>query len=190
MIRLIFYLLFAVYWSGCSPTNFYQRSVKRYLNNLDTASMDKNLDDSFRSFFIERKGEGTTKVAYINSMNTWDVPLHPDYTIKKIESEGNKITVEVIESNDFAKGIGFPGWQAKIIYTVSESGKILEQVYIPGTSPDYRTWLKPALEWLQQNRPKELPTVYDTEKKRLIKTHDSAIIWVKLLKEWRAAITP
>jgi hypothetical protein len=51
--------------------------------------------------------------------------------------------------------------------------------------PSYNSFLKPAVEWLQEHHPDELKKVYGDGK--LIKTKQSALKWIELLDLWRKA---
>jgi hypothetical protein len=68
--------------------------------------------------------------------------------------------------------------------TFNTKGLILETIYIPdSTNPSYKSWLQPALDWLEKNMPGELNTVYHD--KRLVKNEVAANKWKVLLKTWR-----
>ena len=61
---------------------------------------------------------------------------------------------------------------------------ITESIYVPdSTNPSYKPYLRPALDWLQQNMPTQLDEVYQDNK--LVQTEESAKKWVMLLTTWR-----
>jgi hypothetical protein len=171
--------------TSCSGEQRYIATVRHYLKNYDSISLSENLDPSFKSFFLERNGNGVSKNDYILSLGKWDLPLNPDYEILDIRLKGDTIVTQVIEQNDFSKAINFPGWNATIEVVVSNKGKIIEQLYKLETSPDYKIWLAPALNWLRQNRQKDFARVYDMDNKRMIQNKETAQLWVELLSEWR-----
>jgi hypothetical protein len=180
-----FALVIAMFSISCTRQARHVAAVRHHLKNYDSISLSENLDQSFRSFFSDRKGGALSKAAYIATLGGWDLPLHPDYEILDIQFKGDTVLVAVIERNDFSKAINFPGWNATIEVVVSNKGKIVEQLYKPETSPDYKIWLAPALNWLRQNRQKDFARVYDMDNKRMIQNKETAQLWVELLSEWR-----
>lgn len=140
--------------------------------------------EDYRSFFMEKKGEGEDKKQALQSFLNWDAPLHPDVDILNYEMDGDTWKVEFNEQNDFSKLIGFPGWKATESITFNSKNLIEQVVYIPDpTNPSYKKWLLPAVDWLKINMPDSLATVYQNNK--LIQNEESAKKWVRLLKQWK-----
>ena len=172
-------------------TNFISCTNKAYLHRIGTylnahtaETKGKYMAEDYRSFFMEKKGEGEDKKQALQSFLNWDAPLHPDVDILNYEMDGDTWKVEFNEQNDFSKLIGFPGWKGTELIRFNPKKMIDEMIYIPGdTNPNYKKWLQPAVDWLQKNRPGELNEVYKDGK--LIQTSETAKIWVSLLQLWR-----
>jgi hypothetical protein len=163
-------------------------NLTAFLNASSADARGKLMADDYRFYFNERKGDGGSKEKSLESFDNWDGPLHPDVRILEHEADGDVWTVTIVERNDFAKLIEFPGWKATETITFDDANRVREVIYIPiQGGKDYREYLHPALDWLAANRPDDLKKVYDLDKKRLIQTRASAKKWVELLTEWREA---
>jgi hypothetical protein len=57
--------------------------------------------EDYRSFFMEKKGEGENKKQALQSFLNWDAPLHPDVHILNYTANGRTWKVEFNEQNDF-----------------------------------------------------------------------------------------
>jgi hypothetical protein len=177
-----------------APSPAATRNQKRFDNLsffLNAASADargKLMAEDYHFYFNQRTGDGGSKEKSLESFENWDEPLHPDIKILDHRVDGDVWTITIVELNDFAKLIGFPGWKATETITFDDANRIREVIYVPVEGgKDYREYLNPALHWLKANKPDDLKDVYDLDKRRLIQTNASAKKWVALLKEWRAA---
>ena len=169
--------------ASCSDKSYLHR-IDTYLNAHSPETKGKYMSDDYRSFFIEKKGEGETKQQALKSFLKWDAPLHPDVTILNHTVNGTTWKIEFNEQNDFSKLIVFPGWKGTEMIRFNSKRMINEMIYIPDdTNPNYKQWLQPAVEWLQKNKPDELGEVYKDGK--LIQTPETAKKWVSLLQLWR-----
>jgi len=168
---------------GCT-NKVYLHRLQTYLNASTVETKEKYMAEDYRSFFMEKKGEGQNKGQALQSFLNWDAPLHPDVHILNHKKTGNTWKVEFNEQNDFSKLIGFPGWKATEIIRFNGKKMIDEMIYIPDdTNPKYKNWLQPALDWLQKNKPIELSEVYKDGK--LIQTSETAKKWIGLLQLWQ-----
>ena len=162
----------------------YQQRIESYLNASTVEAKAKYMADDYRSYFAEKKGEGKDKQAALKSFSNWDGPMHPDVKVLNYSLNGNVWTVHFNEKNDFAKLIGFPGWNGTYHFTFNSKKLIVESIYIPdSTNLSYKPYLRPALDWLQKNMPVQLDEVYKDNK--LIQTEESARKWIKLLQVWK-----
>jgi len=169
--------------TSCTNRIYFHR-IEAYLNAHTVETKEKYMAEDYRSFFIEKKGEGENKEEALQSFLNWDAPLHPDVQILSHKRAGNMSTVEFNEQNDFSKLIGFPGWKGTEIIRFNGKKMIDEMVYIPDdTNPNYKNWLQPAVDWLQKNKPTELSEVYKDGK--LIRTSETAKKWIGLLQLWQ-----
>src|SRR4030095_2469357 len=158
--------------------------IKTYLNADTPNAKGKYMAEDYRSFFMEKKGQGENKDQALQSFLDWDATLHPDVHILSYITSGNTWKVEFNEQNDFSKLIGFPGWKGTEIIRFNSERMIDEMIYIPDdTNPNYKKWLQPAVDWLQKNKPTELTGVYKDGK--LIQTSETAKKWVGLLQLWQ-----
>jgi len=182
MIRCIFIF---TWLAVVSCTNkIYRQRIESYLNASTVDTKANYMADDYRSYFEEKKGDGKDKQAALKSFSNWDAPMHPDIEILSCVSNGNTWTVHFNERNDFAKLIGFPGWKATSRLTFNSKRLITESIYIPDSSnPSYKPYLRPVLDWLQQNMPAELNEVYKDNK--LVQTEESAKKWILILQTWR-----
>jgi hypothetical protein len=169
-------------------------TVTAFLNAQTASERAAYMSDDYRSYFDEKTGEGQDKDSSLTDFRSWDEVLHPRVTIIRYfpdkilwETVKNTWTLYIKESNDFSTAIGFPGWDAKMLVTFNRRGKIKETIYMPANKnePSYNSFLKPAVEWLQEHHPDELKKVYGDGK--LIKTKQSALKWIELLDLWRKA---
>ena len=141
--------------------------------------------ENYHSFFISRKEAGRNKSETLLSFKNWDGQLHPDITIINYSFHDSVWEVKFNEQNDFSKAISFPGWKATETFIFNSNNLIQETIYLPdSTNLSYKTFLQPALNWLQQNMPDELSKVYQNGK--LIQTETTANKWKMLLNEWQA----
>lgn len=176
-------ILFSSVFLSCTNKICLHR-IKTFLNASTAAARERYLSGDFRSFFLEKKGDGKNKTAALQSFLNWDAPLHPDVKISSHKADGHTWTVEFIEQNDFSKLMGFPGWKGKEVIRFNSKKKIDEMLYVPDESnPNYKNWLQPAVDWLNQNRPNDLAEVYKNEK--LVQTPATARKWIELLQAWR-----
>jgi hypothetical protein len=162
-------------------------NLRAFLNAPSAEARGKLMADDYHFYFSERTGDGGSKEKSLASYDNWDGPLHPDVKIRDYRVEGDVWTISVIELNDFAKLIGYPGWKATETITFDDANLIREVIYVPVESGNYKSYLAPALDWLEENRPDELKQVYDLDRARLIQSNASATQWVELLTEWREA---
>ena len=155
------------------------------MNASNPEQKSKYMADGFRSYFFENgKGDGKDREQVLNSLMKWDGPMHPDIPIQKYARSGDTFTVYFIEKNDFTKLIGYPGWKGKAEFVFDSKKMIREYVYYPdSTNTSYKPYLKPAITWLQQNKPAELGEVYQNGK--LIQNEEAARQWIRLLNEWK-----
>ena len=161
-------------------------NLTAFLNASSVEARGKLMADDYHFYFNERKGDGGSKEKSLESYDNWDGPLHPDVKILEHKTDGDVWTISIVELNDFAKLIGFPGWKATETITFNDANHIREVIYVPVEGEkDYREYLTPALDWLKANKPGKLKQVYDLDNKRLIQTNASAKRWVELLKAWR-----
>ena len=180
-------LLIVICVIGCADRARNKRVTKRLLTNYSEAQLKKYAGESFKAYFASKKSGGQTLDAYIASLNEWDFPLHGRFDILELHAAADSATAIVNEQNDFSKGIGYPGWKATIILHFDDNHRITEQIYFPyADNADYRAWLKPALEWLIINRAETVSQIFNIERSRLIKSPQSAKMWVKLLNEWKS----
>lgn|GEM_PF-3632723 len=167
-------------------------TVTAFLNAQTASERATYMSDDYRSYFDEKAGDGQDKDSSLSDFRNWDEALHPRVTIIRYfpdkilwETVKNTWTLYIKETNDFSNAIGFPGWDAKLLVTFNRRGKIKETVYMPSSKNElsYNSYLKPAIEWLQEHHPDEFRNVHADGK--LIKTKESALKWIGLLALWR-----
>ena len=174
-----------IFLFSCSDKT-YLKKINSYLNAATSEAKAAYMSENYRSFFMEKKGEGDDKTTSLNDFKAWDGQMAPDVTIFDHSSKGKTWLVHFNEQNDFSKLIGFPGWKASMSVTFDNTGLITETIYFPdSTNPDYKKWLQPAVDWLNTNFADELNEVYQNN--RLIKNEAAAIKWKELLTRWNTA---
>jgi len=186
-MRNNFIVLWMLVWVPVNTcTNkIYMKKITAYLNAADTTEKSKYLAADFHSFFISKETSGKNKSQALKSFQNWDGPLHPDITIISYSFRDNNWTVYFNEQNDFSKLIGFPGWKGTTTFVFNDDGLIQETMYAPdSTNLSYKSYLQPAVQWLQKNMPAELSEVYKDGK--LIQTEVTAIKWRILLQQWQS----
>lgn len=176
-------ILFTVLLFSCTR-KVYLKKIDAYLNASSVEEKSKYMAENFRSYFMERNGDGENKNAALESFQEWDGPLNPDIKILNYTVHDSVWTVTFNEQNDFTKPIGYPGWKGTTTITFNSNGLICETFYVPDSSNlPYKPFLKPAVEWLQKNMHKDLDSVYKNNK--LIKTEATANKWKVLLNIWK-----
>lgn len=179
-----FLFIIVVFQLSACTSNRQLSTIHSYLNAYTIEQKQKYMAENYRSFFEKKAGDGKNKTDALKSFSKWDAPLHPDIKIINTSYSENKWAIAFIEQNDFTKLIGFPGWKATDSIKINKRGLIEEVIYMPDESnPNYKQWLKPAVDWLKENKPGELNEVYQDGK--LIQTESSAKKWVELLSEWK-----
>ena len=162
----------------------YLKKIDNYLNASTSEIKSKYMADNYHSYFMEKKGDWEDKIAALKSFQNWDAPLNPDIKISSYIKDDSIWTVRFNEQNDFTKPIGYPGWKGTMQITFDSNGLIQETIYIPDSSNlSYKSFLKPAVEWLQKNMPADLNIVYQNNK--LIQTEATANKWKMLLHIWK-----
>ncbi len=160
------------------------KKINAYLNASTTAAKSKYLAEDYKSYFMEKKGEGRDKAAAMKSFQNWDGSLNPDVKILEYTVNDRTWFVKFNEQNDFSKLIDYPGWKGSILIMLNSQGRIQETIYFPdSTNPPYKPWLQPALDWLEKNKPDELKLVY--QDKKLVQNEVAANKWRQLLMEWK-----
>jgi len=158
--------------------------MKKYLNASDVPEKESFMSDAYRAWFREKKGEGEDKKSALATFQNWDCGLHPDVSILKHQHKGKEWQLLILEQNDFSKIIDFPGWKARVHITMDHH-KIRELIYILDTlNPDYKKWLNPAVEWLQQNKAGELEKIYKNGR-LTVRSEATAREWIRLLRLWK-----
>lgn len=185
-ISFLFFVVSVGILISCSQGTYLGR-INSYLNAYSVRSRSKYMAANYRGFFMEKKGGGKDKPTALKSFQNWDGPMHPDVKILCYTVSGHAWIVTFIEQNDFSKLIGYPGWKGTTAFTFNSRRLIEETVYVPDSSNlPYGSFLRPALDWLQKNRPTELYEVFQDNK--LIQTEESANKWKMLLRAYKAAM--
>jgi hypothetical protein len=188
MIRVLALAFLSVAIATALPNETRLANLRAFLNAPSAEARGKLMADDYHFYFNEKKGDGDSKEKSLASYDNWDGPLHPDIKIRDYRVEDDVWNISIIELNDFAKLIGYPGWKATETVTFDDAHLVREVIYVPDEgSPDYKKYLQPAVDWLEANKPAELKKVYDLDNKRLIQTNASAKKWVELLTAWKAA---
>lgn len=168
--------------AGCSlPVH----AVRQYLDAATREEAVSRLAPDYRLWFGERKGPGISRES-AGEMLRWDYTLNVAHQIRSIASNDGVVTARVHEDNDFSRLIDFPGWDSTSTFLVGDDGRIVWQVYVPEPGqPEWRPYLDPALAWIREHRADALPTIFPDGK--LARSEESARMWVRVLREWRAA---
>ena len=180
-----------ILFAGCFIISFFScktsaplKKINAYLNASTITAKSKYLADNYRSYFMEKKGDGKDKTAALKSFQNWDGSLNPDVKILQYTVNDRTWFVQFNEQNDFSKLIDYPGWKGSMSITLNSQGLIQETIYFPdSTNPPYKRWLQPALDWLEKNKPDDLKLVY--QDKKLVQNEVAANKWKELLREWR-----
>jgi hypothetical protein len=161
------------------------KKINCYLNASTINEKAKYMAEDYRSFFMNKKGNGKSKTEALQSFQNWDAPMHPDITVISYSFLDSIWQVTFNEQNDFTKPIGFPGWKGTTTFVFNSAGLIKETIYVPDSANlSYKPFLQPALDWLQKNKPAELNEVYQNGK--LVQTEEAANKWRTLLRTWQS----
>jgi hypothetical protein len=162
-----------------------EAAVRRYLASTTLDQAMAALAPEYRLWFGRRSGDGISRET-AGRMLQWDFALHPRHRIDGLSAERAEVVARVHEDNDFSLLIGFPGWDATSTFTLDANGRITSQLYVPREGqPEWRPYLDAPLAWLREHRAERLARVFIDG--RLVQTAESAVEWVRLLREWRAA---
>lgn len=120
----------------------------------------------------------------------WDAALNRATTIKSLHSRGVTAVAEVHETNDFARLIDHPGWDATMIFKYDDhthGGLISDVLYLPDPqTPSWRPYLEPALPYLRQNHADKLARFFPND--QIVYTAESARAWKSMLTAWRESL--
>lgn len=116
----------------------------------------------------------------------WDFALDPDHRVDALAINGDTVVVQQHETNDFARLLGFPGWDARATYVIRD-GLIASQTYEPSPNqPDWKPYLEKALPWLREHFPTAMSHLYVDG--RLSRSEADAKEWVEILRAWRNSL--
>ncbi|HEX2834471.1 MAG TPA: hypothetical protein VHW00_15780 [Thermoanaerobaculia bacterium] len=118
-------------------------------------------------------------------MLAWDFALDPEHRIDTLNVNGELVTVQYHETNDFARLLGFPGWDATSRFTI-RNGLIASMTYEPAPNqPEWKPYLEKALPWLNEHFPQTMARLYVNG--TIVQTPEAAKEWVEMLRAWRNA---
>jgi hypothetical protein len=164
-----------------SPSNI----VRQYLSSDNLESAISYLAPDYKLRFDTRPEGGMNRKQVVRMLE-WDFALNPQHRIADMQVNGLQVVVRFHEDNDFSLLIGHPGWDAVSTFTVSESGLITSQLFMPEQGQaDWKINLEEALPWLRQNHSDILAKIYPNS--RLIQRAETAREWTRILRDWRAA---
>jgi hypothetical protein len=119
----------------------------------------------------------------IATLLAWDYALDPQHRIDALAVNGAVVTVQHHETNDFARLLGFPGWNATSTFVI-RNGLIASMKYEPAPDqPDWMPYLEKAVPWLQEHFPNAMARLYAGGE--IVQTPEAAREWVEMLRAWR-----
>jgi len=125
----------------------------------------------------------------IRAIHDYDAGLHTELNFYNCSAEGNTVTCEVTERNDWQRAAQIPEYHYSSSVFTFQDGKI--QSIIATMSPESAQTLGQTMQafnqWAMANRPDEVAKLLD-ENGQFIYSHESAPIVVGLIEEWRAAV--
>ena len=125
----------------------------------------------------------------IRAIHDYDAGLHTELNFHNCSADGNTVTCEATERNDWQRAAQIPEYHySSAVFTFKDS-KI--QSVVATMAPESAQILGPTMQafnqWAMANRPDEVAKVVD-ENGNFIYRRESASIVVGMLKEWRAAV--
>jgi hypothetical protein len=186
-VIFLFWIAIQVIRRPMTPPKYEENAavVRRYLSAKTLDEALSALAPDYHLWFGRREGAGMDR-ASVAKMLEWDYALHPRHRIDRIDVNGDTVTVQAHEDNDFSLLIGFAGWDATSTYVVDNQHLIASQLYVPREGqPEWRPSLDKPLAWIREHHPDALSRVYPDGK--LAQTRAAALEWVSLLRQWRKA---
>ena len=121
----------------------------------------------------------------VHGLAEWDSVTHSHMIISDIEQQGDTVKFRLKEGNDWFRLIGIEYMSYDPCRIVFQNGLIKEiRAEVAQTSRDeFRKAWPPVLQWLSQNRSRELEEL--TPGGEFIYNSGSAGKWISLLSEWR-----
>ena len=174
--------------AGCASNRSISRvqDFRAAQERHDVAAIRGFVAPNARMWFESRSGEGEPFTGTGGSWEHWDTYFHSRSTMKNWRVEGNAVTADVDETNDFMEMLD---WRAKpytMTWWLDDSGRITG-VLVKGNPEKPVSRLKEFEEWAREHHPDEL--TYLMPNGRIDPTGDRAERWMALLKEWRASRT-
>ncbi len=124
----------------------------------------------------------------IRALDEYDVGINTRLEFSECVQEGNTVTCEVIETNDWLDAAGL----TENIYPSSvftfEDGLIVQitATVSPESAQAMGQTLQAFVPWIAQNHPEAMPVLF-TPDNQFVYSQDNGVLVVSLLREWRAS---
>jgi len=150
----------------------------------DTSTAQSSIAPGARLWFENKTGEGEPYTLDGGSWEHWDNYFHSKNTMTNWRREGNAVTADVIETNDFMQMLEYRPAPYTMTWSLDDQGRITG-VLIKSNPDKPVSRMSEFKEWARANHPDEL--AYLMPNGRLDPTGDRPERWRAILTEWRGA---
>ncbi len=137
---------------------------------------------------FEMAGMGTmVGLEQIRALDEYDVGINTRLEFSNCAQEGNTVTCEVVETNDWLDAAGLPENRYPSSVFTFEDGLIVRITanLSPESAQAIGQTLQAFVPWIAQNHPEAMPAFF-TPENQFIYSLDNGVLVVSLLREWRA----
>lgn len=124
----------------------------------------------------------------IRALDEYDVGINTWLEFSNCTEEGNTVTCDVVETNDWLDAAGLSENRYTSSVFTFEDGLItnISATLSPESAQALGQVLQAFTPWIAQNHPEAMPTLFTSEN-QFIYSRENGVLVVSLLREWRAS---
>ncbi len=161
--------------------------VKAYLEAKNNRDLDAVLDMFADDAEFELVGMGTlVGKDQIRTLDGYDVGINTRLEFSHITQEGNTVTCQLVETNDWLAAAGLREVHYPRSVFTFEDGLIARITAEPSpeSAQAMRQVLRAFVPWIAQNHPEAMPVLF-TPNNQFIYSEKNGLLVVSLLREWK-----
>lgn len=125
----------------------------------------------------------------IRALDEYDVGINTRLEFSDCTQEGNTVTCDVVETNDWLDAAGLSENRYVSSVFTFENGLItrISAILSPESAQALGQTLQAFVPWIAQNHPEAMPQLFTAEN-QFIYSRENGVLVVSLLREWRASL--